>query len=132
MKKRALRDEIIQFAADQYGTQPERLWANYPNYVVLRHNDKKWYAIIMDVPRKKLGISGDGAVDVIDLKIEPLLADSLRLCKGFLPAYHMNKENWITVLLDRTVDKTQIMDLLNMSYEATARTKRMKRPPKSI
>ena len=45
---------------------------------------------------------------------------------GFLPAYHMNKEKWITVLLDGTVDKAQIMDLLNMSYELTTHTKHIK------
>ena len=48
MEKRTLRDKIIQFAADQYGTQPEHLWSKYPNYVVLRNNNNKWYAIIMD------------------------------------------------------------------------------------
>lgn len=130
MEKRTLRDEIIQFAADQYGTQPEHLWSKYPNYVVLRNNNNKWYAIIMDVPREKLGISGNGTVDVIDLKIDPFLVGSLRLCKGFLSAYHMNKEKWIAVLLDGTVDKTQIMDLLDMSYELTTHTKRIKNSQK--
>lgn len=27
---------------------------------------------------------------------------------GILPAYHMNKEHWITVLLDGTVSKNKI------------------------
>lgn len=132
MKNRSLRDEIIQYAADQYGTHPERLWEKYPNYIVLRNSNGKWYAIIMDVPRAKLGISGDGIVDVIDLKVEPLLAGSLRLSMGFLPAYHMNKEKWIAVLLDGTVDKTQIMDLLNMSYELTACKKHISGTQKSV
>ncbi len=123
MKESILRDEIIQFAADQYGTQPEHLWVKYPNYVVLRHNNKKWYAIIMDVPRQKLGMSGNGVVDVIDLKIEPLLVSSLLLENGFLPAYHMNKGNWLTILLDGTVDREQITNLLDMSHKITGKIK---------
>ena len=37
--------------------------------------------------------------------------------KGFLPGYHMNKENWLTVLLDGTVEEAKILDFLDMSYD---------------
>jgi len=123
LEKKSLRENILRFAAEQYGTEAEHLWTRYPNYVVLRHQNKKWYAIIMDVSREKLGLPGEGFIDVIDIKTEPLLAGSLRLERGILPAYHMNKGNWITVLLDGTVAEKQIMTLLDMSYQITGRTK---------
>ena len=36
---------------------------------------------------------------------------------GFLPGYHMNKQHWITILLDGTVGKSKILDFLDMSYD---------------
>ena len=45
---------------------------------------------------------------------------------GILPAYHMNKENWISILLDGTVDVEQIFTFLDMSFELTARKTRTK------
>ena len=119
MAEFSYRKEILQFAAEQYGTEPAYLWAKYPRYAALRHNDKKWYALIMDVPKEKLGLPGEDIVDVINLKVESLLIGSLRMEKGFFPAYHMNRDNWISVLLDGTVDLAQIKDLLDLSYDLT-------------
>ncbi len=112
-----LRDRVIQYAIEQQGAEPEHLWAKYPNYVVLRRpGSRKWYALFMDVERRKLGLPGEGTVDVLDIRCDPLLAGSLRDSKGFLPAYHMNKDHWLTVLLDGTVSEEEIVSLLDMSY----------------
>lgn len=39
---------------------------------------------------------------------------------GIFPAYHMNKEHWITVLLDGTVEEEKIFELIDTSFQATA------------
>ena len=115
------RNDVLQFASKQYQTVPEYLWKTVPHYAVLRHSDnRKWYGILMDVPRERLGLSGSGIIDILDVKCDPILGGSLRLSSGFLPAYHMNHEGWITILLDGTVDKEQIFSLLEMSFELTA------------
>ncbi|MDO5539675.1 MAG: MmcQ/YjbR family DNA-binding protein [Eubacteriales bacterium] len=44
-------------------------------------------------------------------------AGSLRQVQGFLPGYHMNKNNWISILLDGTVGEIKILDFLDRSYE---------------
>lgn len=119
MSKRSFRKEILQLAAEQYGTEAAYLWVKYPQYAALRHNNKKWYALIMDVPEKKLGLPGEDIVDIINLKVEPPLVGSLRMEKGIFPAYHMNRDNWISVLLDGTVDLARIIDLLDLSYNIT-------------
>lgn len=120
-----IRDDILQYALEYYGTTPEYLWAKYPGYAVLRHqSNKKWYAIIMDIPREKLGLPGGGMVDILDLKCDPLMSGSLLEEKGILPGYHMNKGNWITVLLDGSVEKDLILSLLDMSHELTSGRKK--------
>ena len=66
------------------------------------------------------GNSGEGDVDIINVRCGPILAGSLLGEKGFLPAYHMNKSHWITVLLNDTVSDDQITPLLELSYDSVA------------
>lgn len=114
----ATRDDVYDYALKQYDTAPEHPWMPLPLYAVLRRSDnKKWYAIIMDVPKNKLGLKGEERVDILDIKCDPFLRETLLGKKGFLPAYHLNRENWITVLLDGSVEKDTVFDLIDKSYE---------------
>ena len=74
----------------------------------------------MDLPRSKLGLAGDGRVEIVNLKCDPLLIGSLRGEPGFFPAYHMNRERWISVALDGSVPGETLGMLLAQSYAATA------------
>lgn len=123
--KAAVRDSLFQYAREQYDAEPEYLWERYPNYAVLRHpGSKKWFAVIMDVPRKKLGLDGAGTVDVADVKCPPVMAGSLRDGRRYFPAYHMNKENWLSVLLDGSVALQELYALLDMSVQLTGKKSR--------
>lgn len=118
--KKANKQHVLSYIKEQYGVMPEYLWHKFPDYAVFRHsNNRKWFAAVMNVPAAKLGLSGEDIKEIINLKCNPLLIGSLRESEGFLPAYHMNKENWISVLLDGTVDKDEICRLIDMSYELT-------------
>lgn len=115
-----LRNKILEYAKDFYGAEPEYLWQSAPNYAVLRHKtNKKWYGIIMDIQRSKLGISGDEAVDILDIKCDPRLLGSFLQKDGYHPAYHMSKAKWLTVRLDGSVPFNEITGLIDMSYELT-------------
>lgn len=124
----SLRGDVLRYAKKQYHTEPEYLWRSVPNYCVLRHGDsRKWYAIIMDVSKNKLGLSGDEIVDILDVKTDPILSGSLRDGKGIFPGYHMQKGGWISILLDGSVDKQQILWLLDMSFAITSGHKNARR-----
>lgn len=113
------REQILQYVKEKYGTVSEHLWLKYPNYEVLRHeNEGKWYGIIMDIPKSKLGRSGDMVIDVLVLKGKP--DDVVHICdmKGFAPAYHMNKKHWFTVILDE-VEEMVICEMIDKSHELT-------------
>lgn len=119
-----ITDKLLGFARRTFGTEPEYLWASTPDAAVLRRADnRKWYAVLMPVDRQKLGLEGPGAVEVIDLKADPPMVDSLLTRPGFLPAYHMNKVHWFTALLDGTVPEDELRQLLEYSH-ACARGKR--------
>ncbi|WP_302625524.1 MmcQ/YjbR family DNA-binding protein [uncultured Eubacterium sp.] len=114
------REAIRRYVEDKYNTKAERLWAKSPNNEVLRHShNRKWYAIIMNVQKKRVGLEGEEIIDVLNIKCEPEMVSSLSLQKGFCPAYHMNKEHWLTVILDGTVKDAEIFSLLDASYELT-------------
>lgn len=111
------RKTIIDYAGKTYKSTPEYLWAKYPDYAVLRHHDNnKWYAVIMNVSKDKLGLDGTAEVDIMDIKCEPDLIGSLRMTRGIFPGYHMNKGHWISVLLDGSVDESMVYSLLG-DYE---------------
>ncbi len=116
------REEILEYVKEEYNTIPKYLWKEYPLYAVLKNSNNKWYGIIMNVSKEKLGLNGKDEVDIIDVKCLPEMVGSLRLNKGFLPAYHMNKEHWITILLDGSVEKEKIKQLIDLSYELTKRS----------
>ena len=111
------REEIYEYVKKQYGTVPEYLWKESPESAVLRHPNGKWYAVLMQVEKSRLGLEGDTKVDIIDVKCDPDMVGLLTQTYGFLPGYHMNKKYWITMLLDGTVSEAKILDFLDMSYD---------------
>ncbi|MDO5845222.1 MAG: MmcQ/YjbR family DNA-binding protein [Methanocorpusculum sp.] len=116
------RDDIFKYAKEQYGTEPEYLWMKFPTYAILRHHDnKKWYGAVLNVPKSKLGLLGEGSVEILDVKCDPVIIGSLRMKEGILPGYHMSKGNWITVLLDGTVEKNMVFSLLDESFRLTGK-----------
>ena len=115
------RNELEAFIMETYNAEADYPWRKSPNHAVFRHcSNRKWFALIMDVPKNKLGLQGEGLLDVVNLKCDPILIGSLREEPGFLPAYHMSKDNWITVALDGSAPDDKIKMLLDMSYQATA------------
>ncbi len=120
-KKKSLRGEVLKYAFEQYGTEPEYPWDSLSDAAVLRHaSGGKWYGLIMSVPKNKFGFSDDTPVDVLNLKCDPVMSGSIRLNDGIFPAYHMNKQHWISVLLDGTVEIGLIQMLIDESYSLTA------------
>lgn len=115
------RGEWKEYIAGTYGVEPDFPWERFPNHMVFRHEqNRKWFALLMSIPGSKLGIPGDQTVDILNLKCDPLLTGSLRREPGFYPAYHMNKETWITAALDGSAEEERIKRLLHMSFYLTA------------
>ncbi len=116
----SIKDILFDYVRQNYGILPDYPFSTAPDYPVLRNKgSRKWFALIMDVPRNRLGLCGDSRVDIINLKCSPAMAASLRRQEGILPAYHMHHDNWITVLLDGTVMPEDIFPLIDISYHLT-------------
>ena len=112
------RKELFEWAEKNYGTAPDYPWNDWK--CVLRHkHNNKWYALVIELNEKKLGLTGERIVDVLNIKCDPLLIGSLRMKPGFFPAYHMNKDKWISIIMDGTVPSEEIKSLVELSYQLT-------------
>ena len=112
--------ELTQFMFDTYSVEPEYLFRQYPDLCVFRRPDnRKWFAAAKPLPWRTLGIKREGEVEILNVKCDPILLGSLRGKPGFLPAWHMNKDSWVTLLLDGTVSTEEIASLLAISYDLT-------------
>ena len=119
-----VKEAVLRYARETLGTQAEYLFASSPDCAVLRcRANRKWYGIIMRVGRDKLVRGGEGDVDILNVKCDPMMRASLLKKAGFFPAYHMNKTHWITLDLAAAGDE-KIKVLVDVSYNLVAPKRR--------
>ncbi|WP_300708117.1 MmcQ/YjbR family DNA-binding protein [uncultured Desulfovibrio sp.] len=116
----AHRESLLAWVQATYGTLPEYPWRQYPAYAVLRHaGHGKWYGLIMDLPRERLNLPGTGRVDVVNLKTSCAAGLLVSGLPGVFPAYHMNKQHWITLALEGGLPDAELYGLVAESYALT-------------
>lgn len=115
-------DRVINHIKAEYGVEAEFLWPEkYPSYCVFRHGDnRKWFALVATISSKSLGLEDERGIDVINLKFDKNQTyDFAETSDHIFPAYHMNKNNWITVVLDGGLSDEMIFELIRKSYLLT-------------
>ena len=118
------KEELTAYVRGRFSTDPDYPFEEEDVFVFRRQNNRKWFAVAMTVPYTRLGIEKDGNADIIDVKCGPLMMDVYRQQPGILPGYHMNKDNWVTILLDGTAETETIKELLEISYDLTCSPER--------
>ena len=111
------RKILLDYVKEKYGTIPEEPWEDNNHATIKTSNSKKWYGIFMSIPYKTLGLEKSGKIDVLNVKLNPNLIESLIDKKHFFPAYHMNKKYWITILLDSDTDVNVVKSLIDESFK---------------
>lgn len=116
------RKQLTDYIEENYGVTWDRPFHEDFTSAVFRHkSNKKWFALMMTIPRDKLGLSGKDPVDIVNLKCPPDLVAVICNGKTIFPAYHMNKTHWISVLLDDENLSEEVGNLLDVSYELTGK-----------
>ncbi|WP_390409947.1 MmcQ/YjbR family DNA-binding protein [Lacticaseibacillus jixiensis] len=111
-------DAMIDAIGNKYDEHPEFLWANFPNNAIIRRSDnRKWYALLVKVSADKLGLNGTDDVDVLVARAEPEVVTSRLNAKTALPAYHMNKQHWLSYQLDNGTPLETLMGYVKASRE---------------
>lgn len=134
------RKSAVKFIHANFGGVIEDSpWQDSPEYTVFRHTDnRKWFALFATVSYATLAKQNPQrfaeltetelhlTVDILNLKSDPDLIEEITKAPGILPAYHMSKRHWLTVLLDGSCPSDQIKDLISMSYNLTVKHFRYK------
>ena len=107
-------NRITDYIIKNYNVKPEFLWKD-SNFGVFRNsNDDKWFGLIMNIDYSKLDSSKTGEVEVINIKVNNS-SDYLNI-DGIYSAYHMNKNSWVSIILNDTLSDDYILDLINLSF----------------
>ena len=113
------KQEFLKYCLNTYGTSPDYPFDEDFETAVFRHSDnRKWFALSMQVSRRKFDFDSDEVIDVVNLKLPTEMFGSFGAADGVYPAYHMNKLHWISVLLPDAPDDV-VQFLTNASFEAT-------------
>ncbi len=120
MKAESAAERVIRRIAEDFEAEPEFLWEKTPDCAAFRHRgNRKWFAALMlGLPGGRLGLDAERA-DILNVKLDPRLIASLIDGRHYLPAYHMNKEHWISLVLDGSAPLEEFVTLVGMSYELT-------------
>lgn len=105
------KEEIIEYCLELPNTYEDYPFPDDNFSVTIKHtSNNKWFALIMNV-KKKL---------YLNVKTNPDYSDILRNTYEYIiPAYHMNKEHWNTIIVDENVDVSIVKELIEQSYELT-------------
>lgn len=105
------KQEIIKYCTELLGTFEDYPFPDDNITVAMKHTkNKKWFALMMEVKGKLY----------LNVKTNPDYSDMLRSTYDYIiPAYHMNKEHWNTIIVSDNADEKIIKELIRQSYELT-------------
>lgn len=107
------RKEIIKYSLSLQNTYEDYPFSDeeIPSAVLKHRENNKWFALIMNVKGE----------EYLNVKTNPDYSDLLRNSYDYIiPAYHMNKEHWNTIIINRNnVDEKLVKELIKQSYELT-------------
>lgn len=112
-----MREEIFQYAKEKFGTKPEYIWLKFPKLTskISMYSSPatpSWFFLTCNNAAYHFEFS----LFLKIVKCDPILIGSLPNNNGYLPRYHMNKANWITLLLDGSVPKDDVFNFIDLSY----------------
>ncbi len=113
------REEFFALVEDEFAVTPDYPFDKDFVSAVFRHkSNRKWFALLMQVPKNRLGFEGSDVVEVLNLKCDPIFRTAVLENRGIIESYHMNKTHWISVLIEQ-VDTDILKTLLEMSFQLT-------------
>ena len=105
------KQDIINYCLTLANTYEDYPFPKDNTSVAMKHlRNKKWFALIMEVKGELY----------LNLKTDPNYSDILRNTYPYIiPAYHMNKEHWNTIIIQEKIDETLVKELIEQSYQLT-------------
>ena len=110
--------DVLHYVKDQYNSTIVKPFKTNPDIKALVTPKGKWYALFLDVEYNKLQKDSlaDSKVKIINLKHISSKISAITDNRNIFPAYHMNKNHWISVVLDNNIDTEYVKELIEISY----------------
>lgn len=116
------KQNAIAYIRNNYGVAEDYPWDDSDAFVFRHRVSRKWFCLFMDISASYLGIDDNRVITVVNLKAPRSMRDDLLREEGIYPAYHMNKQHWISLDL-RKANEKMLEVLIDMSFKATANKK---------
>ena len=111
-------NRISKMIKDKYNVLPEYLWDTDPGFGVFRNSiSNKWFGIIMNISKNKIVGKDNKEIEILNVMLKDKTEYYLNI-NGIYKAYHMNKKNWVSIILDDTLLDDEIVNLIDISYAA--------------
>ena len=110
--------DVLHYVKDQYNSTIVKPFKTNPDIKALVTPKGKWYALFLDVEYNKLKKDSlvNSKVKVINLKHISSKISTITDDRNIFPSYHMNKNHWISVVLDNNIDIEYVKELIELSY----------------
>ena len=111
-------EDVLHYVKDQYNSTIIKPFKTNPDIKALVTPKGKWYALFLDVEYSKLQKDSlvDSKVKIVNLKHISSKISIVIDNRNVFPAYHMNKNHWISVVLDNNIDIEYVKELIELSY----------------
>ena len=111
-------EDVLHYVKDQYNSTIVKPFKTNPDIKVLVTPKGKWYALFLDVEYNKLQKDSlvDSKVKIVNLKHLSSEISTVIDNRNIFPSYHMNKNHWISVVLDNNIDIEYVKELIELSY----------------
>lgn len=111
-------EDVLRYVKERYNSTTVKPFKTNPDIKALVTTKNKWYALFLDVEYSKLQKDSlvDSKVKIINLKHLSSEISTVINNRNVFPAYHMNKNHWISVVLDNNIDIEYVKELIELSY----------------
>ena len=105
------REDVIKYCLELPDVYEDYPFPEDNISATMKHKkNNKWFALLMKVNGK----------EYLNIKTNPEYSELLRKTYDYIiPAYHMNKEHWNTIILSDECDRKLVEELLEQSYNLT-------------
>ena len=118
-------NRITKLILETFGDKPEFPFEDYDGCGIFRNPEsRKWYGLITNLDYSKIDKNKKGEIEIINLKLDKEEINELVKKDGYFRAWHMNKKNWITIILDETLSDDEIMERIRKSYSYTVKKRK--------
>jgi len=111
-------EDVLHYVKERYNSTTVKPFKTNPDIKALVTAKNKWYALFLDVEYNKLQKDSlvDSKVKIVNLKHLSSEISTVIDNRNIFPSYHMNKNHWISVVLDNNIDIEYVKELIELSY----------------